>query len=108
MRNLLIGIATTCIMTTACTEKKTEQNPFFIEWNTPYGIPPFEMIQITDYMPALEAGIKQHTKEIDSIANQESAPTFKNTIEPLEYSGKLLSKVVFFGQHIFFELKCKD
>lgn len=99
MRNLLIGIATTCIMTTACTEKKTEQNPFFIEWNTPYGIPPFEMIQITDYMPAFEAGIKQHTKEIDSIANQESAPTFKNTIEPLEYSGKLLSKVsnVFFN-----------
>ncbi len=99
MRNLLIGIATTCIMTTACTEKKTEQNPFFTEWNTPYGIPPFEMIQITDYMPAFEAGIKQHTKEIDSIANQESAPTFKNTIEPLEYSGKLLSKVsnVFFN-----------
>ncbi|MGL4779277.1 MAG: M3 family metallopeptidase [Bacteroidales bacterium] len=99
MRNLLIGIATTCIMTTACTEKKTDQNPFFTQWNTPYGIPPFELIQIDDYMPAFDAGIKQHAAEIDSIASQDTKPTFQNTIEPLEYSGKLLSRVsnVFFN-----------
>ncbi len=43
-------------MMAACTQ--TKNNPFLEEWNTPYGIPPFEKIQLTDYIPAVKAGIE--------------------------------------------------
>ncbi|MGL5636412.1 MAG: M3 family metallopeptidase [Bacteroidales bacterium] len=93
MRNLLISLATTCIMLSACSEQKTVQNPFFTEWNTPFGIPPFEQIDAAHYLPAFEKGLAQHAAEIDSIANQTAEPTFKNTIDALDYSGALLEKV---------------
>lgn len=99
MKHLLISLATTCIMFSACSTKPTETNPFFTEWNTPFGIPPFEKIDAAHYMPAFEAGLAQHTAEIDSIANLTSTPDFKNTIEALDFSGALLRKVsgVFFN-----------
>ena len=43
---------------TACTTK-TETNPFLTEWETPYGIPPFDKIGIADFVPAVKAGIEQ-------------------------------------------------
>ena len=55
-------------MMTACTK---HENPFFAEWNTPFGIPPFEQIQDADYLPALQEGIKQHIAEIDAIVANE-------------------------------------
>lgn len=77
---------------TACTTK-TGTNPFLTEWDTPYGIPPFDKIQIDDYIPAIKAGIGQQQKEIDAITANPEAPTFENTIVPLELSGNILSKV---------------
>ena len=77
---------------TACTTK-TGTNPFLAEWDTPYGIPPFDKIQIDDYIPAIKAGIGQQQKEIDAITANPEAPTFENTIVPLELSGNILSKV---------------
>ncbi len=68
-------------------------NPFLTEWNTPYGIPPFDQFQIEDYIPAIEAGISQQEKEIKAITDNPDAPTFENTILPLELSGDILSKV---------------
>ena len=93
MKNLLISLATTCIMFSACSEQKTVQNPFFTEWNTPFGIPPFEQIDAAHYLPAFQEGLARHAAEIDSIANQSAKPTFKNTIEALDFSGALLRKV---------------
>jgi len=68
-------------------------NPFFQEWNTPYEVPPFLDIKDEHYMPAYEQGMKQNLEEIDVIVNNPEAPTFANTIEELERTGKLLSKV---------------
>ena len=68
-------------------------NPFFTEWDTPYGIPPYEKILPEDYLPAIEAGIREQTAEIDAITENPDAPTFENTIVPLELSGRLLAKV---------------
>ncbi len=76
---------------TACTEKSG--NPLLAEWDTPYGIPPFSEIGIDDYIPAIKAGIEQQQAEIDAIVNCKEAPTFDNTIVPLEYSGSILSRV---------------
>lgn len=68
-------------------------NPFFQEWNTPYEVPPFLDIKDEHYMPAYEQGMKENLEEIDAIVNNPEAPTFANTIEELERTGQLLSKV---------------
>ena len=71
----------------------TRTNPFFTEWNTPYGIPPFEQIQDADYVPAINAGIEQQLAEIDAIVASTEEPTFDNVIAALDRSGALLDKV---------------
>ena len=82
-------IMTAVLMMTSC----TRTNPFLTEWDTPYGIPPFDQIQNEDYIPAIQAGIEQQNAEIDSIVNNAEEPTFDNTIVPLELSGNTLAKV---------------
>ena len=74
---------------TAC----NRTNPFLTEWDTPYGIPPFDQIRTSDYIPALKAGIEQQNAEIEAIVSNPDAPTFENTIAPLELSGSIISKV---------------
>jgi peptidyl-dipeptidase Dcp len=69
------------------------QNPFFSEYQTPFGVPPFEKIKAEDYIPAFEEGIKQKQQNVAAIYKQRSVPTFQNTIEALERSGELLDKV---------------
>lgn len=81
-------IAAACL--SACTNR---ENPFLTDWNTPYGIPPFQEIQVDNYIPAIQAGIEQQKKEIENIVNNQDAPTFDNTILPLELSGEILRKV---------------
>lgn len=76
----------------ACKEKEPE-NPFFAEWTTPFGIPPFDQIKAEHYMPAYLKGFEEQMKEIEAIINNPEEPTFENTILPLEYSGALLNKV---------------
>ena len=87
----LFAIALALIAMTACTEKRT--NPFLAEWDTPFGIPPFEQIQNADYIPALQEGIRQHNAEIQAIIDNPEAPTFDNVIAAFDLSGGLLAKV---------------
>ncbi len=74
-------------------EKETTMNPFFEEYETPFGVPPFDRIKNEHFTPALQEGIAQQQKEIDAIINSQEQPTFANTIEAMEASGELLSKV---------------
>ncbi|MDL2214906.1 M3 family metallopeptidase [Dysgonomonas sp. OttesenSCG-928-M03] len=75
------------------------QNPFFTNYNTPHGTPPFDKIKNEHFEPAFDKGIKDREAEIDAIVNNPALPTFANTIEAYEKSGELLSKVsgVFFN-----------
>ena len=68
-------------------------NPFFQEWKTSYEVPPFMDIKDEHYMPAYKKGMEENLKEINAIVQNTEPPTFTNTIEELERSGKLLSKV---------------
>jgi peptidyl-dipeptidase Dcp len=74
-------------------------NPFMEEYNTPYGVPPFNKITTADFVPAFQEGMKQQQQAVTAIYRQRSVPTFQNTIVALEESGKLLNKVstVFFN-----------
>lgn len=89
MNKTLLTIGTILVMT-ACAQTK---NPFLQEWDTPYGIPPFEKITLADYIPAVQAGIEQQEKELQAILDNPEAPTFKNTIDAYEFSGEILDKV---------------
>ena len=101
----LIMAAGLAVMLTACgsQEKKAAEgeNPFFTEYNTPYGVPPFDQIKFEHYKPAILAGIEEGRKEIDAIVNNPEEPNFENTIAALDKQGALLRKVqiVFGGQN---------
>ena len=68
-------------------------NPFFQDWTTEYEVPPFMDIKNEHYMPAFKKGMEDNLAEIEVIIKNTEAPTFANTIEELERSGKLLGKV---------------
>jgi len=68
-------------------------NPFFEVWKTPFGTPPFDEIKNEHYLPAFKKGIEDQNKEINAIVVNRAVPTFQTVIEPLEYSGQLLTKV---------------
>ena len=89
------------LLVVSCTYEDNSMNPFLNEYDTPFQIPPFEAIKFSHYEPAFIQGMKEHLKEIDVIANNTEAPTFENTIEALERSGKTLDKV----SSVFFNLQ---
>lgn len=74
-------------------------NPFFSTYDTPYGIPPFDKIKKSDYLPAFTYGIAENKREIDAITKVKAQPTFENTIVAMEKSGDFLNKVsnTFYG-----------
>lgn len=69
------------------------ENPFFEKWRTPFGTPPFDKIKNEHYLPAFKKGIEEQNKEINAIVVNRAVPSFQTVIEPLEYSGHLLTKV---------------
>jgi peptidyl-dipeptidase Dcp len=74
-------------------------NPFLTESTLPFHAPPFDKIKDADYQPAIEEGMKDQLAEIEKIANDPQPPTFANTLEAMERSGALLTRVtkVFFN-----------
>ncbi len=68
-------------------------NPFFNEYDTPFGVPPFNLIENEHFIPAAEAGFKEQLAEIDAIVKLQEAASFENTIEAFDQSGELLRKV---------------
>lgn len=78
---------------------QVSDNPFFNPYATPFQTPPFNLIREEHYVPAFQKGISQQAAEIQTIVDSNAQPTFANTVEALEYSGELLTRVraVFFS-----------
>ncbi len=94
MKHVVYSLFLTALVFMGCSTEKTEnENPFFIEWNTPYGVPPFESIKPEHYMPAFEEGMKLQAEEIEAIVSNAEAPTFENTLLALDKSGAFLDRV---------------
>jgi peptidyl-dipeptidase Dcp len=74
-------------------DAELEGNPFRQEWGTPYGVPPFSVIENRHFMPAVKKAVLELREEIDAIANNPEPPTFENTIVALELAGESLSRV---------------
>ncbi len=97
MKRAIVLTILALLLTISCAVK--EQNPFFTDYGTPFGTPPFDRIEEKHYLPAFEKGIEDHQIEIDAIANNPEEATFDNTIVQMERSGRLLTSVnnIFFG-----------
>ncbi|KAB2908282.1 MAG: M3 family metallopeptidase [Ignavibacteriales bacterium] len=96
MKNFVITILVLTVAITTLSAQNMENsggNPFFQEWKTPFGTPPFSQIKLEHYIPAYEEGIKEQNQAIDKIVANRETPNFKNTIEALEVSGALIAKV---------------
>ncbi|MFF0145754.1 peptidyl-dipeptidase Dcp [Amycolatopsis sulphurea] len=79
-------------------------NPFAAPSELPYELPPFDRVADEHYLPAFEAGLAEHTAEIERIAAEPAEPTFDNTVAAMERAGALLSRVA----GTFFNLSGSD
>lgn len=78
---------------TSChTEKKADLNPFFEEWTTPYGVPPFDRIRPEHFPEAVERAISEQNAEIDAIVTNNDRPTFDNTVLAFDNTGATLRR----------------
>ena len=96
---LLAAVAASAAMTTASAQDPLAGNPFAQPSALPYTTPAFDRIKDEHYLPALLEGMQQHAAEIQAIAANAESPTFANTVEAMERSGALLTRVakVFFN-----------
>jgi peptidyl-dipeptidase Dcp len=97
---LVVGTTTAVLSATPAKHHAVARaNPFAAPSTLPLQAPPFNKIKDTDYQPAFEMAMKQHSAEITAIANNKAAPTFANTIVAMERSGRMLDRVsqAFFG-----------
>ena len=92
MKKLLFMLLIVTIAATSC-KKEVCDNPFYCEWNTPFGVPPFDQIKIEHFKPAFIRGMEEEIAEVNAIINNPEEPTFENTIKALQFTGDLLEKV---------------
>jgi peptidyl-dipeptidase Dcp len=68
-------------------------NPLLQKWETPFGAPPFDKIQISHIKPAVEEAVISATEEIKAITNNPELPTFENTVATLDRAGETLGRI---------------
>lgn len=94
MKKLILAASVLIVVSSACDRNKTEtMNPFLVEYDTPFGVPPFDIIKNEHFIPAFEEGIRQQEAEIEAIVSNPEAPDFENTIAAYDLSGEILRKV---------------
>ncbi len=75
-------------------------NPLSTPSPLPYELPPFADITPDDVRAAFDAGMAQQLEEVAAITAQAAAPTFANTVEALERSGRLLRRTASFFSNL--------
>jgi peptidyl-dipeptidase Dcp len=79
-------------------------NPLLQEWKTPFGTPPFNLIETSHFIPAINEAIKTASEEIILITECSEAPYFENTIASLDKIGETLGKIT----SVLFNLNSAD
>ncbi|MGI9386990.1 MAG: M3 family metallopeptidase, partial [Methyloligellaceae bacterium] len=81
-----------------------ETNPLLAKWTSPHQVPPFETIEPEHFAEAFDQSIAAYLQEVSEIAGQTEHPSFENTIDALELSGRQLERVA----AVFFNLASAD
>ncbi|MBC3846840.1 M3 family metallopeptidase [Winogradskyella echinorum] len=99
-KSIKVAVLGSIVLFASCKEesktndKLMSDNILIQEWTGPYeGVPAFDKMNVADIKAAVEEGMKLNLEEIEAIANNEEAPTFKNTIVAMESAGKELNRV---------------
>jgi peptidyl-dipeptidase Dcp len=77
-----------------------ETNPLLEDWQTPYGLPPFERILPEHFPLAFDTALREHTREIEAIATSAEPATFENSAAAFDASGRSLRRI----EHLFWNL----
>lgn len=72
----------------------TTQNPLLEKFSFRDQAVPFDQIQVSHYLPALDEAIQMAKKNIDLIKTNKAEPSFENTIVALETSSELVERIV--------------
>lgn len=91
IKKSILILAASCMMYSCTTQ--TETNPFLTEFQTPYGVPPFDQIKLEHYEPAFMKGIDEQNANIQAITSNAGAPTFDNVIVAFDNSSPILDRV---------------
>lgn len=91
IKKALTLLAISCMMYSCAT--KTESNPFFTNFQTQNGVPPFDKIKLEHYEPAFLKGIEEQNQNIQAIIANTEIPNFENTIVALDNSDPILARV---------------
>lgn len=103
MKKSILAIAAIMLTTLSMNAQKLEKpanNPLVETWNTPFNTPPFDQIREEHYLPAFAYAMDVARNELYKIKAVKMKPTFENTIEALDRSGRLLGDI----SGIFFNL----
>lgn len=96
------------LTTIGCSQKKengeAQGNSILKESKAPFGAPEFNTFRVEDYKAAFDQGFAEKRAEIKAIIENSEEPTYANTIDALEMSGRTLDKV----SGIFFTLNESD
>jgi peptidyl-dipeptidase Dcp len=69
-------------------------NILLADWAGPYaGVPPWDKVTPALFPEAFQFAIDEQQREVNAIVNNRAAPTFQNTVEPLERAGERLGRV---------------
>ena len=69
------------------------ENPLLTPWTTPFGVPPFDLIRPEHFSPAFDEAMRLHVEEVAVIGADPAPPSFANTVEALQRSGRVLDRV---------------
>lgn len=88
---------------TSC-DTQSNGNALLCESQAPFGAPEFHLYSVADFKEGFDKGIAEKRADIKKIIENSEEPTFENTIEAMEKSGRLFDKVA----NIFFTLNESD
>lgn len=91
----ILTMAVSALLLAASPQVMAQQreNPFLKPYDTKYGIPPFDKIEVSDFLPAIKAGIAEQEENLNNIIRNRATPDFENTIIPLENLSPILERV---------------
>lgn len=104
MKKIIQFLSLLIMLTNISCGEKNEGLALLRDSKAPFGAPEFHLYSVDQYKDAFEKGIAEKRADIKKIIENSDAPTFENTIEAIEKSGKLLDKVSL----IFFTLNESD
>lgn len=93
MKKLALLMIISSVIFASCMQNEKNNNPLLNEFDTPFGVPPFDLIKASHFKPAYLKAFDEQKAEIKAIINNPKEPDFNNTIKILAYSGELLNKI---------------